>query len=110
MIEWSRIEELREEIGEEDFEEVVEIFLEEVEDVIALLREGVPDDQLESHLHFLKGSALNLGFKSFSGLCQTGETAAAQGYYGEIDLSDVVSSYELSKTEFLSTLANRPAA
>ena len=31
---------------------------------------------LESTVHFLKGSALNLGFSHFSTLCQENETAA----------------------------------
>ena len=34
MIDWPRVTELREEVGAEDFEEVVEIFLEEVEERI----------------------------------------------------------------------------
>ena len=33
MIDWKRVRELRDEIGEEDFSEVVDLFLEEVEEV-----------------------------------------------------------------------------
>ena len=65
MIDWPRVTELREEVGAEDFGEVVEIFLEEVEEVIGKL-EGGDRGQLEQDLHFLKGSALNLGFDEFS--------------------------------------------
>ena len=36
MIDWSRVEELRDKIGAEDFDEVVELFLSEVEDRIDL--------------------------------------------------------------------------
>ena len=41
MIDWSRVNELRDEVGAEDFEEVVELFLEEVEEVI----EETPKDE-----------------------------------------------------------------
>ena len=110
MIDWSRVEELREEIGAEDFDEVVEIFLEEVEEVIEVISGPVPQDKIEEHLHFLKGSALNLGFADFSELCQAGETAAAQGDYDGIDLSAVVANYKKSKAEFLASLTERSAA
>ena len=33
MIDWARVSELRDEVGAEDFEEVVQLFLAEVEDV-----------------------------------------------------------------------------
>ncbi|MFK7939610.1 MAG: Hpt domain-containing protein [Roseovarius sp.] len=110
MIDWSRVDELRDEIGKEDFDEVVEIFMDEVEETIAVIAGDVPDDQLEGHLHFLKGSALNLGFRDFSSLCQAGETAAAQGQFDLIDLPKVIDSYERSKVEFLDALTERHAA
>ena len=39
MIDWARVSELRDEVGAEDFDEVVELFLEEVEEAIAALRD-----------------------------------------------------------------------
>ncbi len=66
MIDWTRVSELRDEIGAEDFGEIVEIFLEEVEEEISALRDGVENEALEAKLHFLKGSALNLGFADFA--------------------------------------------
>lgn len=110
MINWSRVEELRDEIGSEDFAEIVEIFLEEVEETIAIISGEVPQDKIEGHLHFLKGSALNLGFEEFSTLCQAGETAANKGAFDIIDLPAVVTSYEGSKAEFLNALSSRYAA
>lgn len=110
MIDWSRVEELRDEIGSDDFAEVVEIFLEEVEEIITVISDEVPQDKVEGHLHFLKGSALNLGFDDFSTLCQAGETAAAKGAFDTIDLPQVVTCYETSKVEFLSALSDRYAA
>ena len=39
MIDWARVSELRDEVGAEDFDEVVELFLEEVDEAIAALRD-----------------------------------------------------------------------
>ncbi|MEO1138777.1 MAG: Hpt domain-containing protein [Pseudomonadota bacterium] len=104
MIDWKRVGQLRNEIGPEDFDEVVEIFLEEVEEEIGALRDDPPPDSLEAKLHFLKGSALNLGFEAFSTLCKDGECTAAKGHATEIDLEVIVTSYADSKTVFLKEL------
>lgn len=109
MIDWTRVAELRDEIGAEDFGEVIEIFLEEVEGEIDALRGGAQTD-LEARLHFLKGSALNLGFRAFSELCQHGETAAAAGQTDQINLPETVQSFDLSKAEFLSGMTRLNAA
>jgi HPt (histidine-containing phosphotransfer) domain-containing protein len=101
MIDWSRITELRAEIGDEGFAEIVELFLEEVESEIDSLRTGCPENALEAQLHALKGSALNLGFTEFSRLCQAGETAAAQGRAREVDLPSTIASFDASKRAFL---------
>ena len=109
MIDWNRIDELKEEIGADDFGEIVEIFLEEVDEGIDALRTGVTAGELESRLHFLKGSALNLGFADFSNLCQRGESAAARGAHAEIDLPAIVACYDQSKVRFMAAL-NQPDA
>ncbi|MDE4134381.1 Hpt domain-containing protein [Phaeobacter sp. QD34_3] len=103
MINWPRVKELREEVGAEDFDEVVELFLEEVEGVISKLRTN-DRSALEQDLHFLKGSAMNLGFDDFSSLCMTGERQSAEGAAASVDLAAVVTSYEQSKADFLSKL------
>ncbi len=108
MIDWGRVNELREEIGAEDFAEVVEIFLEEVEEEMTKLSDDADAADLESTVHFLKGSALNLGFSHFSGLCQTNETAARDG--GAVDTTALKSSYAASKSEFLKALEASDAA
>ena len=100
MIDWDRIEELRAEIGDEDFHEVVEIFLEEVEEGLHRLTTADSAGSLASEFHFLKGSALNLGFQSFSTLCQAGETSASEGHQNEIDLGTVLCCYHDSKKVF----------
>ena len=63
---------------------------------------------LESTVHFLKGSALNLGFSHFSTLCQENETAARGG--DAVDVDALKSSYAASKSEFLEALDAPDAA
>lgn len=104
MIDWDRVTELRDEIGPDDFGEVVELFLDEVETEIETLRVDHDQARLEARLHFLKGSALNLGFEEFSRKCQQGETAAAQGEADGVDIPTILSCYAASKSEFLGAL------
>lgn len=102
MIEWSRVEELRDEIGAEDFEEVVSLFLCEVEERLQILAPDKPVDQSEEDLHFLKGSALNLGFSSLAAICQKGESTASQGQPPtKSELLAVQNCYLESRTEFM---------
>lgn len=102
QINWNKVNELRSEVGAEDFDEVVELFLEEVEETISELLN--PGRSVEHDLHFLKGSALNLGFSEFSELCRIGEAAAAAGNPESVDLQEIVDSFSASKTTFLSEL------
>lgn len=101
MIDWTRITVLRAEIGEDDLQEVIGLFLEETDEVIARLDEGVDVAELESLLHFLKGSALNLGFSDLADVCQDGERKAAIGEGAAIDLEVVINLYCTSRTTFM---------
>jgi histidine phosphotransfer protein HptB len=100
MIDWGRVCELRDEIGADDFAEVVQLFLEETEKVVKALGDDKSAEAVESGLHFLKGSALSLGFRDLAALCQTGEKAAATGRSDAIDLGLVAIVYERSKAAF----------
>ncbi|MEQ8898272.1 MAG: Hpt domain-containing protein [Roseovarius sp.] len=97
MIDWKRVSELREEVGEENFDEVIDLFLFEVEDELARLTGCHATATLAARLHFLKGSALNLGFTAFSALCQAGETDAES----DIDIDEVLTCYDQSKQAFI---------
>ncbi|WP_417245364.1 Hpt domain-containing protein [Celeribacter sp.] len=105
MIDWKHIEELRTEVGEEDFSEVASIFLEEVDERVARMRNDPNPNSLEQDLHFLKGSSLNLGFTVFSSLCYEGEIAARRGDVALIDLPKLFETYTHSRAEFLKTVA-----
>ena len=110
MIAWDRLNELRAEIGDEDLADVAAMFLEEADEVVAQLVGVLPDSQIESQLHFLKGSALNLGLSDLSALCQDGERRASLGQGNEIDLGRITAVYEASKAAFLGALAKGNAA
>ncbi len=110
MIEWGRLAELRAEIGDEDLADVVTLFLEEADEAVGRIARGLSDAEMESQLHFLKGSALNLGLKDLSALCQEGERLAGQGNGGAVDPGRIADVYQASKTAFLGALAKGSAA
>lgn len=110
MIDWTRISVLRAEIGEDDLHEVIALFLEEADEVIVRLDTGVAVTELESLLHFLKGSALNLGFSDLAQVCQDGETRAARGDGDSVGLERVVDLYCASRTTFMAGLSLHLAA
>lgn len=100
MIDWNKAQELRDDIGEEGFDEIIGVFLEEVEEALEKLPVQAPCE-LGATMHFLKGSALNLGFEDFASKCLDGETLANAGNPDEIDLGAVQESYHKSKAIFL---------
>jgi len=110
MIDWERVNTLRDEVGAEDFDEVVELFLDEVEEVVARLHAAPDLDTLEEDLHFLKGSALGLGFSAFSALCQVGETLSANGKADTVDLPEILANYAESKRTFQTDMHGALAA
>jgi HPt (histidine-containing phosphotransfer) domain-containing protein len=104
MIDWSRIEELREEVGPEDFPEVAELFLEEAGSAVARLSgAGAGAERLGEDLHFLKGAALNLGFARVGELCAHGEERARAGLPAETGA--ILDAWRESRAAFLARMA-----
>lgn len=111
MIDWTRVLELRNEIGAEDFDEVVDLFLTEVDAAIAALLDSAPIASTRAEqMHFLKGAALNLGFSHLSDLCHTGEIAAKTGDVSAVQPGEINLVYSASKADFLSLLPSKIAA
>lgn len=112
MIDWARVEELITEIGADDFCEVVELFLEEVDAAMSNLdAENDPKTALQT-LHFVKGCAWNLGFGELGQLCAQHERAEqVTSQDTKIKLKQV---YAASRIAFLDGLEarsiNAPAA
>jgi HPt (histidine-containing phosphotransfer) domain-containing protein len=111
MIDWDRVGELVDEIGAEDFGEVVELFLDEVESAIGLLEDADGNPVIvEEQMHFLKGAALNLGFDRLAQLCMKGEKSAAAGQPDAVSAADVRATYTASREQFETDLPKRIAA
>jgi HPt (histidine-containing phosphotransfer) domain-containing protein len=110
MIDWKRVDELKSEVGHDDFDEIVEIFLSEVAEAIEQLEADPHPADLSEKLHFLKGCSLNLGLRKVSELCQVGETLSANGAITEVDTPGLIAMYKASVTEFLENAASRSAA
>ena len=107
MINWEQVKELESEIGAEDFGDIVEIFIEEVDEAVSALDGATLDgDELASAMHFLKGSSANLGFAVLAAYCSDGEVKAKSGDGADVDLAHVVTLYNDSKAQFLSEASN----
>jgi HPt (histidine-containing phosphotransfer) domain-containing protein len=100
MIDWVRVSDLRSEIGDDSFAEVIDLFLEETDEVISRLLSGTKAANVGNDLHFLKGSALNLGFSELAALCQDGERQAYAGNAATVDLRRIIACYGSSRLEF----------
>lgn len=107
MIDWSCVFALRDDIGADGFDEVIEIFLDEADGVIDKLKERPSDADLEFDLHALKNGALTLGFDDLSQLCQHAERLAASGQAAHIDISNVIAVYDRMRAEFLRELPQK---
>lgn len=101
MIDWQRVAELRDEVGADEFLEVAELFLEEVDEVLASLCDSAEPADLGAKLHFLKGSALNIGFSDMARHCALGEQQAAAGTPEAIDIAILRNVYQTSRKTFL---------
>lgn len=109
MIDWPRVIELRDEVGTDGFAEVVDLFLEEVEELSGRLQVAANAERLAADLHFLKGSALNLGFAHLAALCQHGEQAARTGRAQDVDLGQILRAIDQSTALFLGEQSQRLA-
>ncbi|UXU75347.1 MULTISPECIES: Hpt domain-containing protein [unclassified Paracoccus (in: a-proteobacteria)] len=96
MLDWDRIKELREEVGDDEFQLILELFLDEVEGVMMRLSRRDPA-RLETDLHFLKGCAANLGFAEFGRLCDRAEQHAAARDCDNICINELLRVYSESK-------------
>lgn len=108
IIDWAKVRELRDEVGETGLAEVIELFLEEVELVLPVL--GMPGRQLGDDMHFLKGCAANLGFAQLSALCAQGETCRDPETDNSALIGAVRRSYRDSRMAFLSQIGAGLAA
>lgn len=96
MIDWARVADLHGEIGDDAFAEVLDLFVQEVDEGLARLR-AAPDARTRtSEFHFLKGAALNLGLTDLAACCSRGETLAAQGHDTDAELAQVIAGFPIA--------------
>ncbi|MEM7440671.1 MAG: Hpt domain-containing protein [Pseudomonadota bacterium] len=112
MIDWSRVKELEDDMGAEDLGDVVAIFLDEMEEAIEDMVAQPPNSSEEwaSRMHFLKGSAFNLGFEAFGAYCGGGETAARAGDVDGLTVAELRARYDVSKSAFIADFSNNSTA
>ena len=101
MLDTIRIAELKAEVGEDDFAEVVALFCEEVEEVLAELHLVAPDKILGS-IHFLKGSAQNIGLARVGEICLEEERRLRADPDLRPDVARIREAYAASKIQLLS--------
>jgi histidine phosphotransfer protein HptB len=93
MIDWTRLNGLRADIGEEDFADVAMIFVAEITEHLDRLAE-YPANATAADFHFLRGSAANMGFDAMVDACRRAEAACVAG--APPDLAAVADSFAAS--------------
>lgn len=112
MIDWTRIEALEEEVGADALPEIVAIFLEETDAAVDGLRSiatgaarADPPAGMAARMHFVAGSAGQLGLTRLCALAAGAERAAAGG--AAVDPAPIVEAYDAGRGELLSGLTAR---
>lgn len=98
MIDWDRVTELRDEIGAEDLATVIGMFLDEVAEKLQEVRDGSSKATLSEDMHFLRSSALNIGFFELAKMCSEVEVKADAGDWN-VDIAAISACYEASAKE-----------
>ena len=107
MINTARIQELKDEVGEDDLIEVIALFCEEVEEVLQSL-DATEQSDIPAQLHFLKGSALNIGLDAVSELCRTEESRLKTDPTASADIGAIRTAYAAAKDVLLKPGTSRP--
>ncbi|GEM_PF-502339 len=98
IVDWAQLADLKSAVGEDDFADIADVFLDEAAEALGRLDASDPAALAEG-LHFLKGSALNLGFTAFARLCAEGEVAARAGQ--PVDPGPLVEAFDTARALLL---------
>lgn len=96
---WDRLEDLKNEVGDDALAEVVEVFLQETDEVATRLENACAHAE---DMHMLKGAALNLGLDELAELCTDAERRAVAS---PVDPAMVLACYRSSRAELASGAA-----
>ena len=95
-VDWDRLNSLRDDIGPEEFADVVLLFFAEIGEKLDDMQKGATAPTVED-FHFLRGSAANLGFADMVVACQLAEAACLSGRVP--DVAAVVRGFETALAE-----------
>ena len=107
MIDWSRLNALRTDIGEADFHSVTALFVTEMGERLALLGAN-PATATAEDFHFLRGSAANLGLATMVLSCQAAEAACRAG--AAPDIGAVADAYNAAMAALAMAIPGLPSA
>ncbi len=99
MIDWDRIAELQSEIGDAGFVEVVELFLDDLNEAVAALKTTSDPVSYAETLHFLKGSAQNLGLSGVGTLCEREERSLRENERRAPDIGPILAALDVAQRE-----------
>ena len=100
MIDRARLEELREEVGNDDFAEVIELFCEEVAETLDRMAQG-HSSSMADDLHFLKGSALNIGMSEVASLCAAVEAMIRDNGAASPNIGGIKTAFDKAQVELM---------
>lgn len=104
MIDWGQVRQLQDDIGKEELDDLIEVFLLEVDETLGTLPADFTKTdlgELSATFHFLKGCASNLGFSEFQVNCSKGEETAKNGHAPDFTSAEFYELYKRSKTYFM---------
>lgn len=101
MIDMGQITELRSDLGEETFNEVVGMFLLEVQSGIEKLDPARDLAELSAEFHMLKGSSLSLGLTELAKICGEAEAKSGSGDPNCFDKQAFQMCFDQSKAALL---------
>lgn len=108
MLDLSRIEELRADFGSDDLTEVLMVFCAEIDDALNTLADAPLETRL-SQLHFIKGSAMNVGLEVLGHLCSAEEIRLAAASPGTPpDVDTIRQAYDTGVRALLNAVRSTP--
>lgn len=110
MIDTTRLDQLADEIGRESLAEIVDVFMSEMDETVEKLPEVDSAQAYAAQLHFLKGSALNLGLTAIAVACDEERGAIMTGAERSQNVTQIKALYEKSRAMLLSCVSEMQSA
>lgn len=106
MIDWERVREVQEQVGEAEFHTMLKLTFDEIELICARLALDGPRE-MEADFRFLKDRARANGFGQFAHLCESSEGLVTSGRWTEVRLGHLLDCYAVSKSALAQGVADR---